>query len=372
MQRMRATGRFIMAATVVVLAACGSIAPTPSTQAPSAPAPGPASPTPGPLASFAVTSAPASSGSSATLPAGRLAVVVGDTNAPSLVVTVPGATAAERIVAGAGSATWSPDGRRLLATCQARPDALPSLCAIDLRDPNGASVPVLDEVAWARWAPGADLVALGRSFVDVGDTWIARPDGTGLRQLSIAGHEMVADRWSPDGTQLAGRASRGGVDAFEVAVCNVVAATCRTLGPGQALAWSPGGRLAVITGEDQPPSSVDPASGARTELTAVGRGIVALDWSATGSIAAVVSDMRLIVVPSGSQATYPMAPALRIPEPFTGSVAWSPGGGWIGFLASSSGDARTDLYVARADGSELTRVTTTGDARSFAWAPGTP
>ena len=373
---MRATGRFIAVAAAAVLAACGSATTTPSSPAPTASAHGAATPTPTPIASAAAASTPGSSASSAAPsaapPAGRIAVVVGDTNTPSLVITVPGASAAERIVAGAGSVTWSPDGHRLLFSCEARPDSLPGLCSADLGDATGARVPVLDEVAWARWSPTAELVALGRSFVDVGDTWLAHPDGTGLRQLGITGYEMVADRWSPDGTRLAGRASFGGVNSFEVAVCEVAAPSCRTVGPGQAQAWSPDGRLAVVNGDSRPPSLVDPVTGARVGLTELGLGTVLLDWSATGSIAAVGADLAVVVLSPGIATPHPIAPGLRVPEALTRSVAWSPGGAWIGLLASSSGDERTDLYVVRADGTDLTRVTTTGDARDFAWAPEAP
>ena len=153
-------------------------------------------------------------------------------------------------------------------------------------------------------------------------------DGGGLTRVTTnpgTGHDFPGD-YSPDGRQIVfGREGHNGAMFVNVDGTNERAIADQQGGGGR---WSPDGK---------------------TILT-----------EANGSL--------LLVPVDGSRPS-----SIRIDGPIFAASggAWSPDGGWIVFSGKAPGSPGEDIYVMRADGTELHRVTNTpGVDEEFAdWGP---
>jgi len=349
-----------LGAVALVLAACagGPVATgtgTPSTVAPSVP----------PSASFAASPVATPASTVGPPSSGRIAYIVDLPEGGEVHLLTFGAGGGDRTLALGGSPSWSPDGHRIAMTCPRAGD-LPDLCIVDLTTDPVARSTILQGAIGVTWSPDGEWLAVVRSPIDVGDTWLVRPDGSGVHEIKLVGNELNVTLWSPDSRRLAGVAALGGARAF-VGVCDVEAGTCRSFGAGAAMTWSPDGDRVGFVGSWEGSVSVarilDLATGAASVLIDPAVSVDRISWAPDGRIAVVRSDRSLVVLDGPGGVARPVAEGLLV----TGQPAWSPDGVWL--VVRADLNALHDLFAVRSDGSGWVRLTTTGTATGPLWAP---
>src|SRR4051812_17511875 len=201
--------------------------------------------------------------------------------------------------------------------------------------------------ASATFAGRNGLIAVG----DFDQTWVIRPDGTGLTRLPAPG----GGAYSPDGRQLAL------ADGATLSVTDLNGASPRPLYRGNPnrvcvcdAAWSPAADVVYFDG-----IFAVPATGGRVRRIA--RAGEDVDISTTGRLAYDVD-------PDGTNARLFTSDANGgdVRSICRGSsAAWSPDGTTIAFIRNDA------IYTANADGSAITRVRKVGTERDFAveWSP---
>ena len=102
---------------------------------------------------------------------------------------------------------WSPDGRQLVfaAVEGALADGRSAVFKVDVE--GGVPVRISDFgqfLVSVEWSPDGKWIAYGEVTSGNESTWIAHPDGSGVRQLTGPGTPVVGccATWSPDGTRL--------------------------------------------------------------------------------------------------------------------------------------------------------------------------
>lgn len=202
-----------------------------------------------------------------------------------------------------------------------------------LADPTGGREPA--ELAgpagddWgAQWSPdGSRLLVLNGTIdgeVDLA-LYVVSPDGRSARQVTgtadVPIREVQDPAWSPDGTQVALRATRAGHAGIFVVSVDPPAVVAAFLGTDLgAPAWSPdGSRLVVRNGEG-----------------------------------------RLAVVMPGSPDLVPIGTAATVSDPI-----WAPDG-WImftEFIGAGGSNFHGAIFRVRPDGTGLTQLTDPGPGR---------
>ena len=106
-------------------------------------------------------------------------------------------------------AAWSPDGTRIAFSSRRdgnwelytiAPDGTAQRRVTRTRAPEGAPA----------WSPDGRTVAFQRVTAARADLWLAAADGSGARRVTARSGNEVDVAWSPDGTQLAFASDRGG------------------------------------------------------------------------------------------------------------------------------------------------------------------
>jgi Tol biopolymer transport system component len=247
-----------------------------------------------------------------------------------------------------------------MALIRPKAGGLPDLWVLDVA--SGQERRLVEDAVGAVWSPAGDALAVNRSPIDLGDTWLVDVDGTGLRRLT-AGDDAT---WSPDGRSLV---IVIGAAVPIVALVDVATGRFSQLAEGTSPAW---------TGEAQPR-------------------VAFVEWG-TGQVALV--DPLTRVVERLTTLEAPAAHLVRVPAPnppgwalafvsggrpwvldgiddvarllsggavVDGTLSASPDGTWFA-VVGRDGDA-TDLYVVLADGDGWFRLTDTGDVREAGWRP---
>jgi Tol biopolymer transport system component len=167
------------------------------------------------------------------------------------------------------------------------------------------------------WSPTADMIAFVRH--DIGRLFLMRPDGSELREFFIPYiNDVFEPSWSPDGRRIA-----FGCIGYGMGVCVInsdgtgFVRLTRTQDYAVAPAWSPDGKTIAF------------------EIWRADMGEIAL------------------MAPDGSAVT-------RVADGY--SPAWSRDGTMLVFSRKAGG-----LFISKADGSAVTRLTTGGDSPS--WRP---
>jgi len=255
---------------------------------------------------------------------------------------------------------WSPAGDRL-AFVRAGAQGVADLWVRD--SATGHEQRLLAGVVGAQWSPTGARLALNRSPIDLGNTWVMGTDGRGLRDLV----DGDAAAWSPDGTRLACVVERSGKPV--VALVDVASGRVHDLATGTSPTWtgeSPA-RIAFVEWGSGRVAAVDPESGTVEALAAV---IGGADW--VGRIPSPVAPGWALAIVAGGRALIMDAPGtvlrpLELGGPVLGGLSPAPDGSWLAAAVGTA--AHSDLVAIRADGDGWFQLTERGDVTAAAWQP---
>jgi Tol biopolymer transport system component len=221
-------------------------------------------------------------------------------------------------------------------------------------------------------APG-QLAHVSEGRLDQPDIFLMNADGSGRVNLSDTLAVDGGPSWSPDGTKLVFESFRHGND--EIYVMNADGTGVTRLTADTSLdaqpAWAPGGtRIAFVSNRDGNLEIylMDTGGGNVTRVTNDGANDVQPAWSPDGARLAFVTDRdgngEIYVMDStGANALNRTAHAAEDLTP-----AWSPDGSKIAFMSDRDGDFA--IYVMNADGSGVVRLTTSVVAyEQPTWSP---
>jgi len=193
------------------------------------------------------------------------------------------------------------------------------------------------------WSPDGEWIAfmstrgftMGELGPFPGHIYAARPDGTGVRQLTTEPltSSLGPQDWSPDGsTILLSRIVNGSPDLFVLDVGSGEEYALTETPTGEyGAAYSPDGRRIAFHNEE-----------------------------------GGVSQIEIMDADGAGRVTLTSGPGLRY------GPRWSPDGGWLVYTAAAEGESTFDIRALRVeDGSEVALVATPGDEGEASWRPGT-
>jgi dipeptidyl aminopeptidase/acylaminoacyl peptidase len=170
----------------------------------------------------------------------------------------------------------SPDGKSVAFVFRRYDDInRTDICIVDVETSEIRTVYGQSKTrAWApRWSPDGEWLAFISQQSGHDDIWLAHPDGTGLRQVTELGLDIVEFAWAPNGKNMACTVNRGG--SFELGILTVKTGNVEiirdTPGVHTNPNWSPGG--VFVTFEFESPTQfpdlyrIHTATGLVTQLT---------------------------------------------------------------------------------------------------------
>lgn len=240
--------------------------------------------------------------------------------------------------------------------------------------------------ALAAVSPG-DAILVNRNF----DLWLVDPDDGAATRLTRGEHETLAD-WSPDRSLIAYGSDRVATQEVWLAAADGSGPRRLTFSsPGQSHdpSFAPeGDRLVfvrspkgVFAGQREPRNPVTglfvaPLDGGKPVRLTAGKSDQLPDWGTNGRVAFVRFTARgseLYAVREGGKPRRLLATPTARDWGGDSEPSWSPDGTRIAFSRSrvgpGEGEVVSAIYVARADGTGLRRLTTRGDCTSPTWSP---
>lgn len=225
----------------------------------------------------------------------------------------------------------------------------------------------------------ADDARGGRIVFSSGrDIYTVNGDGSGLTRITSTLHTDRNPVWSPDGNRIAYMSDRDGPSVYVMQADGAEptrVADAISVGSRQPT-WSPDGSLIALQ-EDGDHYAIHHAdgSGPRQVSDGEGSGLSPPAWSPDGSRFAFgsPSGLRVTRQDGGEEVFLTRAPAFQ--------PVWSPDGSLIAFMGLVTDgrdvDGSLEVYVIRADGTGLTRLThrpinTASELRrtsDLAWSP---
>jgi TolB protein len=204
------------------------------------------------------------------------------------------------------------------------------------------------------WSPDGRRIAFDRGGDDR-DIYVMDADGSNQRRLTFAPADDGWPQWAPHGRSLTFTSDRDGV--YAVYAIDLRRGQARRVAYGAFPDWAQNRRI-LFTNDNDDLESVRPYG--------AGRRVDARSTSGVEFFGPRISeDDRMIVFTDGafappglytarSDGGDPKLVLTRATEIY--NPAWSPDGRWITLSIDVSGE-RSDIYVVRADGTELTRLT---------------
>jgi Tol biopolymer transport system component len=228
------------------------------------------------------------------------------------------------------------------------------------------------------WSPDGTKIAYVQQIVAnkcdgcPSTIWVMNADGTGQHAITVGGDGWFDDHpaWSPDGRAIAYQHATYDTGPSVWTIPAAGGAAAQLLSHGDDPAFGPT-RLAYIRG-DVAPTLVQTSRFDGTDARTVARDSAAeigsLAWSGSGTLAYLRSDehgrLSLVIGP----ARYPLGSLDA--SPLGSGLAWSPDGTELAFDATDR-EGISDLWVVRADGTHLVRLTTgIGAVVGLSWRSG--
>jgi Tol biopolymer transport system component len=198
------------------------------------------------------------------------------------------------------------------------------------------------------------------AFTMLGDVWVARADGTDLRNLTQAPGEDVYPAWSPDGTRIAFGSDRDG--DYEIYVVNVdgtaLLQVTNDSGEDDGPAWTPdGARIGFSSdrGGDFDIYVVTLIGGSLVNLTENPGSDALPAWSSDGQTIAFTSSRDgfygLYLMDADGGNTRSVVTDINLYAYFP---SWGPGDSSLVFSGAS---VNFDIWTVRPDGSGLVNLT---------------
>ena len=289
---------------------------------------------------------------------------------------------------------WIPMADKVLQPTTARPLRMAWLLMIALLV---LAIAAAVAVVGSRLLAPAPVIPQGRSAVFVfssiessgagGDIYLARADGTDVRQLTSGRGLETTPTWSPDGTRIAYRVWEGGTDSIVVMDAGGGNSTTLAATPASAsycargdLTWSPNGMGLIFQTSPvcdmtfdlfiAPTDGSSPATrlltpgleGRSSDWSPDGKQIAFLGRDATGSVGQYVVDAGPGDALGGGLQARRILDLAGLDFPNAAGASWSPDSTELA-LASDTGD----VVVVKPDGSEPRVVAET--AFNPAWSP---
>ena len=204
--------------------------------------------------------------------------------------------------------------------------------------------------------------------------WVMNADGSGKRQLTKGSVYAFEPSWSPDGKQiLLTGLGQGNGAVLSTGVIYVMSAEGGapkrvTRKNAETGSWAPDGRILFVSTGDV--WIVKPDGSGLTQLTQIGN-VTDFALSPDGKSLAIdnnsSSTVEVLPVRGGGAAVTVLDPiADFVPGPYV-NLVWTPDGKALAVADAGSSGSR--LYVVNADGSGLSAVAGIEDACGPAWRP---
>ncbi|HEY3213732.1 MAG TPA: BTAD domain-containing putative transcriptional regulator [Actinomycetota bacterium] len=229
--------------------------------------------------------------------------------------------------------------------------------------------------SWPAWSPDGSRIVFAGAGQDGYDLYVMNADGTDLEQITREPGDETAPDWSPDGEKIVFAFDDGAEPDFRSGLATVspngsalTELFARTNLVAEVPSWSPDGSkiaFTIFTNAAPEPYVVD-ADGSDLVKLRDEPGVV-LSWTPDGRRIILSGDGSLLSVrPDGSgERVFVEEP----PETGRLVVDWSPDGDWMVMSTPTGLDIGNNLYLMRADGSQVFQI---GLGREPAWRPRTP